>query len=358
MVGNKEDLIELAGSIPGHNNQSIGCLMSKYQKKARDLGNSGLWKRRSEYSYQNWEPAFDAIRSSSDASINDSSVIEYLYTKEGADWRDELFGTSAADKAAKNFNTARSYAFYIFLQPISVLTLDNASYPGTYRYKDIERLFSATDDAHNPDRVAGRVQATARIMLLLLYGCVEMTARYTRSIFGGFALGYLHQIHLQRSPFKEGYHHYFNQGGLAWTLLTFSYLVAKEWKFKQSQDSEWAYDLDETLWYRFWAIIGSSLGIDRSLLPLSHSDAGALWRLFVNAGLAEAKDLDSDESEIMKAYEDKRSPNFGEYVKLASWIPSYAWNQMFHPLSWSAFWMLWARAGLSWLWQKRPRFFG
>lgn len=75
-------------------------------------------------------------------------------------------------------------------------------------------------------------------------------------------------------------------------------------------------------------------------------------RYLLQTGLVTSRET-PDKSKILAAYNKKRAPGRGEFKALASWLPGYAWNQLFHPMSWSAFWLAWGRQKTSQLFAKK-----
>lgn len=358
MITQTEELVKLTKLRPPHKESLAYMLARTLQKKAKDTGPKELWSRADEYRYRSWEPIFTAIETATHSGIDDASVIRALYgTSAKWDWKGLFGGATGSTDAKNNLIAMRRHAIYMFMQPVSVGTLDSQSYPYTYLNKDVAKLFNETDSAKDKSAVGGRVQATAQIMFRILYGNTRYSKGHffeTRTLFSAFTLGLIHQIQLLRSPFKDGSHYYFSQGALAWTLLTFSYFIAKAWKEKSTQGGFLGYsysssDFQEGQWYRFWGIIGSCMGIANELIPRTHAEAKTLYELFETAKLSNTHQLTKDNKRIFEVYQDKRDPNKSEFAKLLSWVPNYFGNQWTHPLSWGSYGLSLSWSALSWV---------
>lgn len=363
MITDADELKKVARMRPPHKESLAYMLARTLSKTSEQIGPPEVWQRDGEYKYQSWEPIFTDLETATHAGIDDASVIRALYGTEAKwDWQ-ALFGADNRADAKSNFVAMRRHAIYMFMQPTSVATLDDNSYPDTYKNKDVAKLFNATASAKDRDAVGARVQATAQILFRILYGNTRYSNGQffeTRTLFSSFTLGHVHRVQLLRAPFKEGMHYYFNQGALAWTLLTFSYFIAKAWQDESNEGGIYGYSystsgFQEGQWYRFWAIVGSCMGIANELLPKTHSEAEALYFLFQDANLSD-RYVGPLQREITNVYKDKREPTAGEFAKLLKWVPQYFGSQWTHPLSWASYGLSTglstASSALTWLKKK------
>ena len=173
---NTQDLKRKAAMSVNSDNSLLKLLSAKSEASDKPIGAT-------------WPEVFEKVKASRHQVLNDDQLISWLYSKySGGASRElltHLFGSSSVDSAKTNFQTARRHAFYVFVQPLSLGTLDSQSYPGTYRYRDVALLFSQNDTAKDKDGLARRVQTTAQMLMRLVYGntsFMSMTPLATRSI--------------------------------------------------------------------------------------------------------------------------------------------------------------------------------
>jgi hypothetical protein len=290
-----------------------------------------------------WPTAFAEVESLKSSELDDERIISRLYaTYKNNRVLRALFGTSDVEQAKLNFSAARKESFFVFVQPISLATLDQQSYPGTYRYIDVAKLFGQNQTANDPTSVARRVQVTAQMMLRLVYGNTRLTSHttVTRTIATARVLGALHNTRVAPRYKGKMKRPLYNQGGAAWTLLTFSYFVAEAWmREKESRlGGSWSYHFDETAWYRLWGIVGSAMGISVELIPASHAEAGALHDAFIDKGLAvDTGFIPRGSQQIFTTYGAKGMPTRAEYLGLLSWLPSYTLMQIPRLTNWAPY---------------------
>lgn len=286
--------------------------------------------------YQSVEKPFADIEGWWSPKYGDTKVVTELY---GADANATIavLGSQDAEDFMKRFRAARENAFYVFFQVISANKLVLESFKSTYQHRDIEYVFlqhqGGDQHAVDPNALSARVAETARIMFRILWGNMNGPWRGvydTRTIATTFLLAVMHNKLLRKDPYRRAGRFCYNQSSVAFTLLTFAYLVACAWEAQQRR-YPLAYDYSEEDWYFFWKVLGSSLGVYNELMPDNHAEAAALWGTFLN-----------DANECHRFYHQVDGNLRAAYGQVdvdptvfASWLPAYLLTQIKNIGSWT-----------------------
>ncbi|MBU8898418.1 DUF2236 domain-containing protein [Corallococcus sp. M34] len=235
-------------------------------------------------SYRPSVSAFAALEGWWGTSYGDRELARALFNSARAADVANIVGHPTADAFADAFEAARDEAFYVFAQVPSVNTLNGFSFKATYLHRDIETLFARLPHFQNPTVLRYRVMETARVMLRILWGNMNGVWRslyQKRSLLTTLLLGMMHNRLLKQ--YMNAGRPLYNQSGVAFTLLTFSYVPAQVWRDKQ-QNQPQGYAFDEARWYYFWRIFGSLLGLSAALIPHDHDEAEEMWYWFFANG--------------------------------------------------------------------------
>lgn len=286
--------------------------------------------------YQSVEKPFADVEGWWGTKYGDTKVIAALY---GADVNTAtaVLGHADADAFMTRFRRARENAFYVFFQVISANKLVLESFKSTYQHRDIEYVFQqhTGGDAHAVDTavLSARVAETARIMFRIIWGNINGPWRGvydTRTIVTTFLLAAMHNKLLRKAPYQRNGRFCYNQSSVAFTLLTFAYLVACAWE-EQQRRYPLAYDYSEDDWYFFWKVLGSSLGVYTELMPDNHAEAGALWRTFLNDANECHLHYHQVDAQLRAAYAGVDV----DPTAFASWIPAFLLTQVKNLGSWT-----------------------
>lgn len=200
--------------------------------------------------------------------LNDSNVVKWLY--EDTDRKkkvQDLFGltnAAAADTLVSSLNTGRE----VVVKHIKSITttLAQTSFLETYYYKDGAKLLYTTKATLNEDILEKRVGETGTIML----GAV--IANQETFFSAAYLISHMHTHRFNTWKRKDTEVRLYNLGSVAFTLLTFAYLPAKE--LGSSLESG-----DVQKYYFFWKVFGSLMGLPDGLIPDNHIQAAELYGL-------------------------------------------------------------------------------
>ncbi|MBN8230010.1 DUF2236 domain-containing protein [Corallococcus macrosporus] len=230
-----------------------------------------------------WRPAlkaFSAIEGYWGNSHSDQRIAKVLYGPGHSVATQVVTGVGAAAQFLRDFEAARDEAFYVFFQATSVNELAGVSFKATYYHKDVSSLFEQRPHSAIKAIVSRRVIETAQIMLRILYGNMNMgwgSLYSTRTLSTTLLLAQMHNSALSHYQSHYTGRRCYNQSAVAFTLLTFAYIVAQAWVDK-------GYEYNEQRWYYFWKLVGSLLGVDSRLIADDHAEAATLWDLFFARG--------------------------------------------------------------------------
>ncbi|WP_223640927.1 oxygenase MpaB family protein [Corallococcus sp. EGB] len=226
-----------------------------------------------------WRPAlkaFAAIAKDWWSTYSDHRLAGILYGTGHSVATAAVTGAQSSAQFLRDFEAARDEAFYVFFQFASVNELAGVSFQATYYHYDVSALFEQRAHSKLKAIVSRRVIETAQIMLRILYGNMSMgwgSLYSTRTLATTLLLAQMHNAALSTYRSRYTDRRCYNQSAVAFTLLTFSYIVAQAWRDKR-------YEFDEARWYSFWKLVGSLLGVDTRLIADNHAEAATLWELF------------------------------------------------------------------------------
>jgi len=298
---------------------------------------------------------FNNVIGDRDRDLDDDSIIDELFANPIAATSQTITGCNSAGAFKTALGPAILATAAAFRQTLAEL---RQSFALTYRHKDIVSLLGTTKVVTKPGLVKSRVFETAYILDHIL--------DKKRFLATSLMLGIMHVARFQ--AYKDGERPYYNQGSALFTLLTFSYTpalgfaavldrqkrltdaftavqqsgvtstddliveirrqgIAKEWaeeiaargvagvaaevaKYTQGRAATAkivsALEGDDVQFG--WKIVGSCLGIDNSLLPITYADAATLWRQFVQPGyqrvVAEDDTLVPGRTAMLDTFED------------------------------------------------------
>ncbi|RKH32996.1 hypothetical protein D7Y13_07405 [Corallococcus praedator] len=183
-----------------------------------------------------WRPALGAfakISSFWDNTYSDQRLAGLLYGPNAAAATQAVTGAASANQFLREFEAARDEAFfYVFFQLSSVNELAGVSFLATYYHHDISALFVQRPHSFVREVVSRRVIETAQIMLRILYGNMSMgwgSFYSTRTLSTTLLLAKMHHHALATYRTPGTGRRCYNQSSVAFTLLTFSYVVAQAW---------------------------------------------------------------------------------------------------------------------------------
>lgn len=325
MFRSKDLTSQLGAPLGAPGDESVCGMVRKYRPTiAKDLNT--LWTDfrgdTPASTYQKVEKPFQDLGGWWGKGYGDGAIIKALYAA-NAEAAQKILGHEDASSFLARFHTARFNAFQIFTSGLATKTLIEKSFLLTYLHKDIEYVFieHKKGDKHaiDPVKLQSRVAETARIMLRILWGNISVRwglVYDTRTIVTTVLLAMMHNGLLRKEPYRRDTRYCYNQSSVAFTLLTFSYLIAEVHKARNLQ-------YHEKDWYFFWKILGSSLGLFDDFLPNSHAEATALWRTFKGSSEVHG-DTDDVDSALIIAYNDDRvAINAGD---IWDWIPAIVRN--------------------------------
>jgi ER-bound oxygenase mpaB/B'/Rubber oxygenase, catalytic domain len=276
------------------------------QSRSSEKKKHGTEYRSAESAFKWIEGTWSAIRFSSGISFDrswgttfsDGRITRLLYSDDtSAQKMAAVVECDSADAFLRRFRAARSNAYSVFLTGRSVNVLNDLSFVETYNHPDIADLFRARKFMTNEKVVMDRVSETARIMMRILFGNINNPSSFiydTRLMASTLMLAHLHNTGMGHYKHKQDNYPLYNQGSVAFTLLTFSYLVAREW---EDSNEEWP----KADWYYIWKIVGSLLGLSGKLIPNGHREASQLWNEFTRKGSPYYKVL-GDSDPLIVAY--------------------------------------------------------
>ncbi|WP_147451436.1 oxygenase MpaB family protein [Corallococcus llansteffanensis] len=277
--------------------------------------------------------AFSAISSFWGNTYSDQRLAGVLYGPPFAANTAAVTGANTAAGFLRDFEAARDEAFYVFLQGQSVNELAQVSFLSTYYHHDVSELFVQRPHSRMRAIVSRRVIETAQVMLRILYGNMSMgwgTLYSTRTLATTLLLAQMHNRLLAPYRSRVTERPVYNQSSVAFTLLTFSYVVAQSWVDAR-------YEFDQGRWYYFWKLLGSLLGIDSRLIADNHAEAGDLWRRFFQAGecrggngVPYATNLEEDriDAGLVAGY------HFAPEANLLQWVPAFIVTQLRNAPRW------------------------
>ncbi|RKG50260.1 DUF2236 domain-containing protein [Corallococcus sp. AB011P] len=287
-----------------------------------------------------WRPAlkaFSAIEGYWGNTYSDHRIAKVLYGPAHSVATQAVTGVGSSAQFLRDFEAARDEAFYVFFQGASVNQLAGVSFRATYYHKDVSSLFEQRPHSKLKTIVSRRVIETAQIMLRILYGNMNMgwgSLYSTRTLSTTLLLAQMHNSALGHyRSLNTGRQHCYNQSGVAFTLLTFAYVVAQAWVDK-------GYEYNEQRWYFFWKLLGSLLGVDTRLIADDHAEAATLWDLFFSQGecfggmpapyptTLDANRIDDD---LWNGYDVQPEAN------LIQWVPAFVVTQLRNSLRWGKY---------------------
>ncbi|NBD14430.1 MULTISPECIES: oxygenase MpaB family protein [Corallococcus] len=286
-----------------------------------------------------WRPAlkaFSAIEGFWGNTYSDHRLAKVLYEPASSAATTAVTGVPSSAQFLRDFEAARDEAFYIFFQATSVNELAGVSFKATYYHKDVSSLFEQRPHSVMRDIVSRRVIETAQILLRILYGNMSMgwgSLYSTRTLATTLLLAQMHNSALGHYRSHYTGRRSYNQSGVAFTLLTFAYIVAQAWRDK-------GYEFNEQRWYFFWKLVGSLLGVDTRLIPDDHAEAATLWDLFFARGecfgglpAPYPTNLDAHRIDpgLLGGYAVKAEAN------LLQWIPAFVVTQLRNAGRWATY---------------------
>ncbi|AFE03314.1 hypothetical protein COCOR_00170 [Corallococcus coralloides DSM 2259] len=291
-------------------------------------------------SVNGWKPAlkaFSDIAADWWNTYSDHRLAGILYGAQAhATATAAVTGAQSSAQFLRDFEAARDEAFYVFFQATSVNELAGVSFQATYYHYDVSALFEQRPHSKLKAIVSRRVIETAQIMLRILYGNMSMgwgSLYSTRTLATTLLLAQMHNVALQHYRSRYTDRRCYNQSAVAFTLLTFSYVVAQAWRDKR-------YEFNEQRWYYFWKLLGSLLGVDTRLIANTHAEAAELWDLFFEhhecqggPGAPYPTTLDPRRihSELRAGYDVQPEAN------LLQWVPAFIVTQMRNSLRWGKY---------------------
>ncbi|RKI03471.1 oxygenase MpaB family protein [Corallococcus sp. AB038B] len=289
--------------------------------------------------FQGWRPAlkaFSDITGFWGNTYSDHRLAKVLYDHD-ATATAAVTGAQSAAQFLRDFEAARDEAFYVFFQATSVNQLAGVSFKATYYHKDVSALFEQRRHSKIKAVVSRRVIETAQIMLRILYGNMNMgwgSIYSTRTLATTLLLAQMHNVALSHyQSHHTGRDRCYNQSAVAFTLLTFSHVVAQAWVNK-------GYEYNEQRWYSFWKLLGSLLGVDTRLMADDHTEAATLWNLFFARGecfggpsapAPTVMDPDRIDDELWNGYSVQPEAN------LLQWVPAFIVTQLRNSLRWGKY---------------------
>lgn len=286
-----------------------------------------------------WRPAlkaFSAISGYWGNSHSDHRIAQVLYGTAHSVATQAVTGAASSAQFLRDFEAARDEAFYVFFQATSVNELAGVSFKATYYHKDVSALFEQRPHSRIQAIVSRRVIETAQIMLRILYGNMSMgwgSLYSTRTLATTLLLAQMHNSALGHYRSHHTGRRCYNQSAVAFTLLTFSYIVAQAWVDK-------GYEYNEQRWYYFWKLVGSLLGVDTRLMVDDHAEAATLWDLFFARGecfggptAPSPTNLDDNRIDpgLLGGYDVQPEAN------LLQWIPAFVVTQLRNGKRWGKY---------------------
>ncbi|GMU02495.1 hypothetical protein KH5H1_66150 [Corallococcus caeni] len=286
-----------------------------------------------------WRPAlkaFSAIEGFWGNTYSDHRIAQVMYGPAHSVATQAVTGVGSSAQFLRDFEAARDEAFYVFFQATSVNQLAGVSFKATYYHKDVSSLFEQRPHSKLRAIVSRRVIDTAQIMLRILYGNMNMgwgSLYSTRTLATTLLLAQMHNSAL--AHYRSGYtgRRCYNQSAVAFTLLTFSYIVAQAWVDKN-------YEYNEQRWYYFWKLVGSLLGVDSRLIADDHAEAATLWDLFFARGecfggtpapYPTTLDPNRIDDDLWNGYAVQPEAN------LIQWVPAFVVTQMRNSVRWGKY---------------------
>lgn len=261
----------------------------------------------------------------------DNQVMGALFAASQEETR-AVVGYGDMESFMTRFESARENAFYVFFQFLSVQQLMGLSFKATYLHKDVEHVFLQHKHGTDVKVLSSRVTETAKIMLRILWGNMNgpwRLAYNTRTLVTTFLLAVMHNRMLRNDDYKRSGRYCYNQSSVAFTLLTFAYLVADVWE-KRGDRFPLAYCYKEDDWYFFWKVLGSALGVSAQLMPDNHQEAETLWNTFKQSDECH-RSFFTVNGGLIDAFEDAEV----KPLDLLQWVPSYVVTQLRHLGSWT-----------------------
>lgn len=294
--------------------------------------------------------AFSALEGWWGSGYGDGDLASALFGGTRAADAANITGQATARAFTTAFEAARDEAFYVFLQLASVNELNGFSFKATYLHRDIERLFQRRDHSYLARVLRHRVLETARIMFRILWGNMNGAWRLAyqkRTMATTLLLGIMHNRLLKTPDYKYQGRQLYNQSSVAFTLLTFAYVPAMEWRARR-QTLPRGYAFDEGKWYYFWRIFGSLLGLDARLVPHDHAEAAQMWQDFFASGECRGDPDDLTYTQqgfgeldggLVDAYDRslRLRPNRGTTLDLLSFFPSWLVTQIRSSGRWASY---------------------
>lgn len=253
---------------------------------------------------------FDQVIYEPDDDFDDDTILGELYALGGGTViaLNQITGCGTAAAFLQQLNAAIDESSGIFQSGLP--TLADTSFPATYDYKDITRLLWATGVTRNNQLVVNRLFETAYIMNRII--------NKGRCIAASLMLAEMHNQRFRTYKDPIANKHYYNQGSVLYTLLTFSYLVAN------GVGGLTAPQLAR--WYYFWKMFGSLLGIPWQLLPNNHAQSQQLWNDFINSDLCAPADMQA--TMLSNVYNNALAQQNQRIGNLAQWQLPRSWGQL------------------------------
>ena len=289
-----------------------GTLYSFYRRNLKNTESklSGWWQENRQNTnrtdgYLNPLGAYKKIETSKEPQFNDLTIANKLfeseknksYTKKIFQYQFDNLDIDSADSFFNVLQRARSFVFQALVYLPDVLV--TKSFPATYFHKDILMMF---DQKANPDNwgmfdekfAKQRIAGTAEIILRTVYGAKEhgwSNKWPPRTLANCLMLAEMHNhVAIGGNKDPKDKHRLYNQSSVAFTLLTFSYLVGmsfpdliKKQRKRGNPVHEWEGTTSEMDWYFFWKALGSAMGLHSRLLPNTHKEAEELWGEFITS---------------------------------------------------------------------------